>query len=259
MILLFLFSMISLESFNPIEVYTVEDPRNIIFMCRNNSSTTYSVNLKINSTGLRGCPSHKAIVVHQGETKQMLRVKKRNSYYYFDYEYTYSLGNYRSSKHDDSLYELPFILNRDSFQIIQGYDGKFSHKKIKALDFLLPYETTILCARSGKVLKVIDHNNKGCGTKKCASFNNYILIEHEDGTIANYSHLSPYSSLVTEGQNINVGNPIAKSGSTGWSTIPHLHFEVYEVKSTKNKSVKTKFSITNKPTLLEEGMYPYPK
>ena len=44
------------------------------------------------------------------------------------------------------------------------------------------------------------------------------------GSITRYGHLSGF--LAKEGQAVNTGTPIAKVGSTGRSTGPHLHFEV---------------------------------
>ncbi len=57
-------------------------------------------------------------------------------------------------------------------------------------------------------------------------YGNYICIEH--GTpvafTSCYGHLSEIS--VKEGQLVKRGQPIGRVGSTGWSTGPHLHFEI---------------------------------
>ena len=57
---------------------------------------------------------------------------------------------------------------------------------------------------------------------------NFITIQHDDGTIAVYSHLSPKGVLVKIGDKISQGDVIGISGSSGYNTesIPQLHIHV---------------------------------
>ena len=89
--------------------------------------------------------------------------------------------------------------------------GKAFHA---GLDFPAPTGTTVLSAGYGKVTFV--------GQK--SGYGNLVEITHGAGLVTRYGHLSAF--LVKEGQTVNTGSPIAKVGSTGRSTGPHLHFEV---------------------------------
>lgn len=51
-----------------------------------------------------------------------------------------------------------------------------------------------------------------------------ILVVHLDGTTTRYAHLQ--ERLVEAGEHVSAGQVIGLAGSTGWSTGPHLHFEV---------------------------------
>lgn len=55
-------------------------------------------------------------------------------------------------------------------------------------------------------------------------YGNVVLIEHEGYVVTVYAHFSKLS--VSKGHSVEVGEPIGECGSTGWSTGPHLHFEV---------------------------------
>jgi len=92
-----------------------------------------------------------------------------------------------------------------------------------AVDFNMPIGTTIVAARAGKVVAVRDEFEDWNG-KDLAE--NYVFIEHQDGTIARYFHLTHNGALVSEGEHVTQGQVIAKSGNTGQSGGPHLHFDV---------------------------------
>jgi murein DD-endopeptidase MepM/ murein hydrolase activator NlpD len=82
------------------------------------------------------------------------------------------------------------------------------------IDFPAPKGTTVMSAGYGKVTFV--------GQK--SGYGKVVEVTHAPGLVTRYGHLSAF--LVKEGQVVNAGTPIAKVGSTGRSTGPHLHFEV---------------------------------
>jgi len=57
-------------------------------------------------------------------------------------------------------------------------------------------------------------------------FGHTVIIEHPEGIISKYGHLSKI--LVAIDQNVTKGTPIAYSGNSGFSTGPHVHFEIRE-------------------------------
>ena len=56
------------------------------------------------------------------------------------------------------------------------------------------------------------------------SYGNYVLINHGNGYTTLYAHMS--SMAVEAGQAVEQGDTLGYVGSTGWSTGPHLHFEI---------------------------------
>ena len=157
---------------------------------------------------------------------------------------------------EEYIYNLPFKEGK-KFKVSQGYNGTITHQKKNALDFLMPIGTDIYAAREGVVIKVVDHNTKTCVTKGCLEFNNFILIYHSDGTFSDYAHVDTNSANVKPGDKVAKGQLIAKSGNIGWSTGPHLHFEVFKQEIIKRETLKTKFKIndgTEAPVYLEENV-----
>ena len=56
-------------------------------------------------------------------------------------------------------------------------------------------------------------------------YGNLVKLEHLDGSVTLYAHNS--RNLVSHGQRVSQGEQIAEMGSTGYSTGPHLHFEIH--------------------------------
>lgn len=117
------------------------------------------------------------------------------------------------------------------FTIDQGFNGAFSHHDEQsryALDFHVPEGTPVVAAREGVVTQVEDDFRRSSGTdaERFGGRANYVRVVHEDGSMAVYAHLAPHSMLRRPGDHVRVGDLIGKSGNTGFSTGPHLHFSV---------------------------------
>lgn len=80
------------------------------------------------------------------------------------------------------------------------------------------YGKNIVATKDGTVILSSLESESGTG------YGNYIIIDHGGGYTSLYGHCSQL--LVSRGQHVKQGQIIAKVGSTGWSTGPHLHFEV---------------------------------
>lgn len=165
-------------------------------------------------------------------------------------------------KHNDNyVYTIPYKAG-ESYPLEQGYGGKFSHYmkgKTHALDFVMDEGTPVCAARDGIVIEVKDNSNKGGRTIKYQDYANYIIVYHEDGTMANYLHLQKNGSKVKVGDEVKAGQVIGLSGNTGWSSGPHLHFQVYTFdEKLKVKSIPTKFrQEDNKTVTLEKNREGY--
>lgn len=171
----------------------------------------------------------------------------------YSYKYWISRGS-KNAKHDDSyFYSLPFAPGQ-SFEVVQGFNGSFSHGKenIYAVDFGLPTGTKVFAAREGKIVDVYDESDLSGSSKEYAEYGNYIIIEHPDKTIGEYWHLKKNGSLVKIGDTVHAGSPIAISGNTGFSSGPHLHFAVTSPVDGENlKSIKIIFKT-------KEGIIDFP-
>lgn len=116
------------------------------------------------------------------------------------------------------------------------YNGKFpitspygmrGSRMHNGIDIGTPTGTPMYASKSGTVLKAgIDSAGLNAGGGKI------VMLSHPDGSATNYFHLSKWS--VETGATVKQGQLIGYSGNTGFSSGPHLHFEIKEGGKYKN-------------------------
>jgi murein DD-endopeptidase MepM/ murein hydrolase activator NlpD len=103
-----------------------------------------------------------------------------------------------------------------------GYGWRWGRMH-RGIDVAAPVGTPIVAAAPG-VVSYSGWNDGGYG---------YLVeIDHADGTMTRYAH--NHRLLVSNGQQVNQGQQIAEMGSTGFSTGPHLHFEIHKPEGVVN-------------------------
>lgn len=173
--------------------------------------------------------------------------------YRYSYKYKWFYGDVQNKNVDTAfVYELPYPID-SAYAVSQGYFGSFSHQSIRALDFLMPEGTPIYAARAGRIVNVVQNNWQSCTQPECKDFNNIISVYHNDGTIGEYLHLMQNSAIVKVGDLVQQGQLIARSGNTGFSTKPHLHFWVYAATVNGIESLPTKFRVGQQIVIPEPG------
>lgn len=183
----------------------------------------------------------------------------------WEYSYTnyFKLGS-NCARHDDSyVYQLPYAPG-GKFKVTQGYNGTFSHKGSNqyAIDWQMPEGTPVYAARGGVVVKTKDDSSVGGSSIKYDPFNNYVLIRHDDGTLGHYCHLQKGGVCVKPGQRVEVGQQIARSGNTGFSSGAHLHFSVFKTRNGREReSIPVRFRTADEQgvTLVEGHRYKSPE
>ncbi len=110
----------------------------------------------------------------------------------------------------------------------QGNDNPFSHHdELRfAFDLLIPVDTAVLAMAEGVVTHVKNDIRPGdpChdgGDERCRPSANYVVLRHGDATSTLYKHLN--DALVAPGAHLQRGDLLGRSGTTGWSTTPHVH------------------------------------
>ena len=90
-----------------------------------------------------------------------------------------------------------------------------SHTGIDIADPIGEVGAPLAAFMAGKVTYA-GSDNWGYGT--------HVIIDHGHGVVSLYGHME--SLNVTKGQMVEAGTIIGKEGSTGWSTGPHVHFQI---------------------------------
>ena len=122
--------------------------------------------------------------------------------------------------------ETPSFLGQDAVLPVNGIvtsnvgwrhdpiDGTIRHHN--GVDISVPTGTKVKAIAAGRIVESGPHGGYG----------NLVAIKHGDGTLSMYGHNSRLEVRV--GDQVEAGQTVALSGSTGRSTGPHLHFELWK-------------------------------
>jgi murein DD-endopeptidase MepM/ murein hydrolase activator NlpD len=96
-----------------------------------------------------------------------------------------------------------------------------------AVDFIAPLNTPVLASADGVVTYVKDDSDIGGPSVNFWDYSNFISIRHQHEEYTRYDHLAVGSSKVKVGEIVKVGQTIGRVGMTGYTYLPHLHFQVF--------------------------------
>ncbi len=157
-------------------------------------------------------------------------------------DYRWALGD-PGSVADNYQYHAPFNSPK-GHRITQAFNGQFSHTNDYnkyAVDIAMDVGTYLTAVRAGTVIWVKDDYHMSGKTNYFLDKANVIKILHGDGTFSSYAHILMDTAMVKEGDNVAVGDKLARSGSSGFSTGPHLHFSVIKNSGLRNVAIPFKF------------------
>jgi hypothetical protein len=177
---------------------------------------------------------------------------RREFYRYLDFHAQFGDPN---ATPDRYVYAIPFQAG-GAHRIIQGMGGSFSHtgSNQHAVDFECPEGTPVVAARDGVVV-ALNAAATGHGTTNewtSYALTNFVLVAHADGTIGQYMHLAPDGVDVHAGARVKRGQVLGRSGNTGYSTTPHLHFQVMTAAADGLGAVSFPFELLMAPRLAEK-------
>lgn len=178
-----------------------------------------------------------------------------------NYQITWRIGS-PESKPAKYLYQVP--IGTDVPHVIsQGFLGRYSHfvpSAEYAIDVVADVGTPVVAARPGTVVWFKDDYHISGTQAYFLDKANYVMILHDDGTFATYAHTLLGSVAVELGQHVEQGDFLAKTGNSGFSTGPHLHFVVQ--RNAGLSTVSVAFQIADRdgnPVVPRTGMNLYGK
>ncbi len=224
------------ETAYPFTVVSEKVGQNYQLIAHNRGPAPVSVLISLtsqdNASSDQSFPVSAVIRPHSVTPVATVRVSNPGRSFRFSTHNRFHPGNFRAIHDPAALYRLPFEEGR-SFVISQAAGGPLpthdSADSEQAVDFVMPENTPILAARGGTVISAESANRLGGKEKIMLGMANHVRILHSDDSIATYAHLAPGGVTVGVGQRVEAGSVIGYSGSTGYSSGPHLHFAVHQL------------------------------
>lgn len=145
-----------------------------------------------------------------------------------------------------SPYVLPFPEGR-TYRLIQGNcppNPAWGHYGWFAYDFDLATGDTVVASRAGRV-RFVREDQPDVGGRCGVNGENLVIVEHDDGSIMFYVHLTTGGALVSAADRVEQGQPIGLSGNSGCSSGPHLHVMLFGDATDTSREASRAFNYSN--------------
>lgn len=194
----------------------------------NTSSVPVSIKLDLELTNTKVTGLHDLLALPPKATVlgPTFRASNPSAAWSFKFDYFYNFGDYRVNLPSEP-FDLPWA-EGSVFKTGQSFHGTLSHSGTEgyAVDFPMSVGTPVHAARRGLVVRIEEKFTEGGWRLDLKDKGNQVTIAHEDGTLSRYLHLKTDGALVELGQWVNSGDLIGLSGNIGYTSGPHLHFDV---------------------------------
>jgi murein DD-endopeptidase MepM/ murein hydrolase activator NlpD len=178
----------------------------------------------------------------------------------YRYRIRYAVGRGNAKPDLAHVYKLPFTPG-PNIRLRSGY-GEKANRVMPMNEYLLmwdmPEGTPVLAAREGTVIGTRDDSNEHGLSEEYRSRANLVMVEHPDGTIADYVHLKYQGVAVKVGQQVKTGELLGYSGETGMTRGPNLLVRISRVNPAATRESlaaiwDTKEDYRTHPRSAEEG------
>ena len=220
-----------------LNLYQSEDNATIEFRALNNDNTPYNVEISMSLENMQANAAlpFKGIIAANSTNESVLfkisRMDSAKGYFYRDLNWSLATGPvippYEKPVVHNGTYGYPWPKGK-TYRIDNAFNGYGAHRGDYAygVDFKMPEGSDICAARDGVVIAIETKFTRGGNDQSLADKANYIYIRHSDGSIGRYLHIRNNGAIVRVNDHVSAGQKIAYSGNVGWSTDPHLHFDV---------------------------------
>lgn len=173
--------------------------------------------IKLDLINLTNCISNGYKGTVSGYSGTLLRLKpnQNDNHINFSYNYSFILGNPTAKPDSLFTYTLPFkkgkkVKVEEASNLGEKYFGSEKPLNWKSYYVKLTAPDTVCAMRKGTVIRIVDEYDSDAGLGKVyTNKQNYVLVEHGDGTYANYSGLNKNSIFVKLGETVYPQSNIA--------------------------------------------------
>ena len=189
-----------------------------------------TISLWADKKKLRGLDGPKSIPLEDNQAKRVYSFAWKPDQKAPQYLLRHSVivGTTPADHRPQAPYEIP-LPNNKGYQTLTP-NTPFSRESLLGFDHAVTFAVTsgtpVYAIREGVVVGVRDDQGSGGQRTDVIGKENYILIQHFDGTIASYKHLGKNSATVQVGDTVTPSQRIANSGSSGFTDQPILTVSV---------------------------------